>query len=159
MILYTGWVGDFCAVPVCAIECLNGGTCIGPNKCLCKEWYDGPTCALHSKPEPTLWEKNAATVIPVMIVGKMKILHVSFGDLYCKYRVNKELTNQFVFVTGRASYNAKFFCPAAILIGLYFLWRARKLKDHLSRVAYQLEYDKKHKPNAGVKTSHIMTLT
>ncbi|KAF7710100.1 hedgehog-interacting protein [Silurus meridionalis] len=40
----SGWEGPFCLRAKCEPACRNGGVCIEPNKCFCKEGYSGAQC-------------------------------------------------------------------------------------------------------------------
>lgn len=47
------YTGPQCQTPICNIECKNGGTCVSPGKCACKqtftdEYCQTPLCAHHS---------------------------------------------------------------------------------------------------------------
>ncbi|XP_017556919.1 hedgehog-interacting protein [Pygocentrus nattereri] len=39
-----GWEGPFCIRAKCEPACRNGGVCIEPNKCFCKEGFNGAQC-------------------------------------------------------------------------------------------------------------------
>ncbi|KAG9275691.1 hedgehog-interacting protein isoform X1 [Astyanax mexicanus] len=40
----SGWEGPFCIRAKCEPACRNGGVCIEPNKCFCKEGFSGAQC-------------------------------------------------------------------------------------------------------------------
>lgn len=49
----SGWVRNdqkesSCKIPVCSIDCKNGGTCVGPNTCKCKEGFSGMVCQIDN---------------------------------------------------------------------------------------------------------------
>lgn len=100
-----GWIGEFCDEHTCALPCLNGGTCSAVDTCSCPPSYSGPQCELYSEEQPSWWDKNIATVLPLFIA-------------------------------------------ACIVVGLFFCYRCRMLKDNIVHVAYQLEYAKKNRPMA-----------
>ncbi|XP_062418004.1 fibrillin-1 [Pungitius pungitius] len=39
-----GYVGNHCGQPVCDNGCLNGGRCVGPNRCVCTYGFTGAQC-------------------------------------------------------------------------------------------------------------------
>uniref|UniRef100_A0AAQ4R2Y4 Fibrillin-1 n=1 Tax=Gasterosteus aculeatus aculeatus TaxID=481459 RepID=A0AAQ4R2Y4_GASAC len=39
-----GYVGNHCGQPVCENGCLNGGRCVGPNRCVCTYGFTGAQC-------------------------------------------------------------------------------------------------------------------
>ncbi|XP_069126322.1 uncharacterized protein [Argopecten irradians] len=50
----SGYTGPGCNTPICSPPCVNGGTCVSPNKCQCPSGTDGSSCAQitcsHLKP-------------------------------------------------------------------------------------------------------------
>ena len=38
-----GWLGNFCSIPICTVDCVYG-TCVAPNTCDCDEGWTGSIC-------------------------------------------------------------------------------------------------------------------
>nr|CAD7423795.1 unnamed protein product [Timema monikensis] len=48
----TGFQGEFCGEPICRETCLNGGRCIGPDRCACIYGYTGRKCEADYRTGP-----------------------------------------------------------------------------------------------------------
>uniref|UniRef100_A0A8C8BT09 Fibrillin-2 n=1 Tax=Otus sunia TaxID=257818 RepID=A0A8C8BT09_9STRI len=53
-----GYIGTYCAQPVCENGCQNGGRCIGPNRCACVYGFTGPQCERDYRTGPCFTQVN-----------------------------------------------------------------------------------------------------
>ncbi|NXL38984.1 FBN2 protein, partial [Glaucidium brasilianum] len=53
-----GYIGTYCAQPVCENGCQNGGRCIGPNRCVCVYGFTGPQCERDYRTGPCFTQVN-----------------------------------------------------------------------------------------------------
>eukprot|EP00469_Lotharella_globosa_P015801 CAMPEP_0167817904 /NCGR_PEP_ID=MMETSP0112_2-20121227/4496_1 /TAXON_ID=91324 /ORGANISM="Lotharella globosa, Strain CCCM811" /LENGTH=1033 /DNA_ID=CAMNT_0007717805 /DNA_START=112 /DNA_END=3213 /DNA_ORIENTATION=- len=143
------WVGRNCETPLCLYpwrppeyfrnstsDCANG-VCYSPSNCTCSAGWYGPFCDLAVCTKTCLNKGKCTAPETCTCVG-------DWTGPICATSTAVEPTWL------EANWYRLFpaIVVAGIIVGMCLLWRARQLKDHLTRVVYQVEYDKKHRPNA-----------
>jgi len=145
-----GWVGPNCDVPLClkpfrpddfwmnrTSDCTNGD-CSTPNNCTCHVGWAGTFC---EKPVCDIQCLNGG----ICTAPNTCKCQEYYEGLYCENYTKPEPS----WLEKNWASVFPIILIGAIIIGMWLCWRARRIRDHLNRVNYQLEYDKKHKPNAG----------
>lgn len=144
-----GFVGPNCLVPLClrpfrdpsyylisTSDC-EYGVCSSPSNCTCEAGWSGAFCDAPVCELPCL---NGGTCIDPDTCDCPEF----YGGPTCAEFTKPQLS----WMEKNWATLFPIIVVGMIFVGMIILWRARVLKDKLARMAYQLDYNRRHEGNA-----------